>query len=164
MKWIKANSGKNEDRGEYIFYLSVAMVSVGLLGYTWTQPFAYLRTTDKVGVAFFPTIFVAILLITSTMGALFKKRQKESSKPPTEEALLPFWPMILLSGGVLVGTLGFWRFDAIISCSALVLLLLFTERVRDWRLLAGITIGVGLIIYFLFIRVLGVYFPYGIVG
>jgi len=73
-------------------------------------------------------------------------------------------PMILLSGGVLVGTLGLWRFDAIISCSALVLLLLFTGRVRDWRLLAGIPIGVGLVIYFLFVRLLGVYFPHGIVG
>ena len=160
-KQIKENSGERRSRGEYIFYFTAALLSGGLLVYAWRQPWAYMRTGDGLSLATFPTIFAATIFVVSTTGALLEMRQKEGSKLPTKEGPFLFWPVILLSGLAVAGTFGFWNFDAVITSTALVLLLLLAGGVRDWRLLVGMSIGMGLLIYILFIWVLGVYFPHG---
>lgn len=168
MKWVKAIRAKGEERAERIWYASVAGLAVGLMVYMWAQPFAHMRTSDKLGMATFPTIVLAVLLLASVLG-VFRKTRKEHTKPakeamPTEEAEIRLLPVVSLCGASLVATFGLWRFDPLISCSGLVLLLLLIERVRDWRLLVGLPIGTGVMIYFLFIRLLGVFFPRGIIG
>ena len=168
MKWLKAIRGKGEERAERIWYAIVAGLAVGLLVYVRTQPFAHMRTTDKLGMATFPTIVLAVLLLASVLG-LFRKTREEHTKPPkeeipTEEAGIRFLPVVALVGASLLATFGLWRFDPINSCSGLVLVLLIIERVRDWRLLVCLPIGTGGVIYVLFIGVLDVYFPRGFIG
>ncbi len=160
-KSTEKNNGEKRGRAEDVFYFSVATASIGILVYTWLQPWAYLRTMDGLSLAAFPTVFIALLLIASISGLIFKKRQKESSKQPTKEERFLFWPVMWLSGGVVAGTFGLWNLDPVITSGALVLLLLLVAAIRDWRLLVGLPIGMGLLIYILFIRVLGVYFPHG---
>lgn len=146
---------------EYVFYISAALISIAVIVYLWFQPWAYTKTGDGLSMAAFPTFFAAGVLIACMTAAILKGRQKAHSPPPPKEEPPLLWPVILLGGGVIASTLGLWYFDAVISSSLLVLVLLFAGRVRDWRLLAGISVGTGLIIYLLFILVLGVYFPHG---
>ena len=160
-KGVQKNDGEKRGRGKYTFYFSLATLSIGVLVYIWLQPWAYFGTGGGLGIAIFPTVFVAILLFVSLTGALCEKRQREGSKRPTEEERLLFLPVIFLTGGVVAGTFGLWNFDPVISVAAVVLLLLLTGSVRDWRLLVSLPIGMGLLSYFLFIRMLGVYFPHG---
>lgn len=153
---IQKTTVKKRDRAEDIFFFTLAIASIGILVYIWLQPWAYVQTGGALGIAIFPTAFITVLLITSVV-ALF--RQKEGSKRPSEGERVSFWPVFLLSGGIIAGTFGLWNFDPTISSGALVLFLLLVAGIRDWRLLAGLPIGMGLLIYILFIRVLGVYFP-----
>ncbi len=168
MKWVKAIRAKGEERAERIWFASVAGLALGLMVYVRTQPFAHMRTTDKLGMATFPTIVLAVLLLASVLG-LFQKTTEERTKQskealPTEEAEIRLLPVVSLIGASLLATFGLWRFDPIISCSGLVLLLLLIERVRDWRLLVCLSIGTGGVIYVLFVWLLNVYFPRGVIG
>ena len=160
-KQMRVESGKKKGRTEYVFYISATLISIALIVYLWSQPWAYTKTGDGLSMAAFPTVFAAGLLIASMTGAILKGRQEEHSQPSPKEEPPLLWPVILLGGGVIASTLGLWYFDAVISSSLLVFFLLFAGRVRDWRLLAGISVGTGLLLYVLFILVLGVYFPRG---
>ena len=155
------NSGEDKGRAEYIFYFSATLLSAGLIVYMWLQSWAYMRTGDGLSLAAFPTFFAAFIFITSITGAVFKRRQKDGSKLPTREERLPLWPVVLLTGGVLASTFGLWNFDAIITSILLVLILLLAGKVRDWRLLTAIPVGMGALVYILFVLTLGVYFPHG---
>ena len=153
-------SGEKRDRAEDVFYLSVATISVGLVVYIWLQPWAYLATSDGLRMSFLPTVFISLLLIASISGILSRKRQKESLKQPAKEERFLFWPVALLVGAGVASAYGLSNFDPTIISGAFVLLLLLSGGIRDWRLLVGLPIGMGLLIYILFIRVVGTYFPY----
>lgn len=137
------------------------LISAGLIAYIWLQPWAYSKTGDKLGMAIFPTAYAIIILLASVSQILVTMRHKGSSEHPIEEEPIPLWPVVLLCGAVLIATLGYWYFDAVVSSGAVVLLLLLVGGVRDWRVLSGLTIGTALLLYFLFVRVCGVYFPCG---
>ena len=155
---MKSN-GEKRDRAEDVFYLSVATVSIGLLVYIWLQPWAYLPTVGRLGMAVFPTAFMAILLIASIIGVIFRKSQKERLKRPTAEERFRFWPVCLLGVATVGSAYGLTHIDPTITSGVFVLLLLLGGGIRDWRLLAGLPIGTGLLIYILFIRVISTYFP-----
>lgn len=155
---------EKRSRRECVFYVSAALMSMGVLVYLWTRDWAYRYTGDGLSMAAFPTIFAAGLLIACIVGLVTGKGRKESSASPppsSDDVSSSLWPSVLLSGSVIVSTVGIWYFDAVVTCTLLVLFLLLVGRVRDWRVLGGVSLGTGLLIYVLFVLVLGVFFPHG---
>jgi len=67
--------------------------------------------------------------------------------------------MVLLTAVILLAAQVIWLVDPVVMCALLVLLLMRVARISDWRLLSGATIGTLVLLYVLFVRVLGVYFP-----
>ena len=153
-------SSNVEKRGhaEVVFYLSMVAISIGLFVYVWLQPWAYRQTMDGLGMAIFPTVFIAIVVIASIGGVLLEKRHGESLKQSTKEERFLLWPVSFISIAAVASTYGFRHIDPTITSGAFVLILLLGVGVRDWRLLAGLPIGTGLLIYVLFVRVMGTYF------
>ncbi len=149
-----------EKRATYVFFFTVIGISIVLIVYIWLQPWAYKATSDRLGIAGLPTIYLAIAGIASLLQILVESKNKNRDKQQmTEEQTCPFWPVAVLSAVVLVSAVGIWRTDPVITCSLLVLILMLIAGIRDWRLLSGLSLGTGLMLYLLFIRVLGVFFP-----
>ncbi|MFC2033476.1 tripartite tricarboxylate transporter TctB family protein [Chloroflexota bacterium] len=151
-----------KDRTELFFYITTAAVSLGLIIYAWSQPWAHKRAGDGLLISAFPIIFAAIILLVSIIGVLafVINSHKGIQKQPMKEEFY-FWPVLLLTASVFAGAIGIWRFDGVITCSVVVLYVLLIGGVRDWRLLSGLPLGMGVMIYILFVRIVGVYFPHG---
>jgi len=147
-------------RAERVFYAVTALLSTAAIVYAWRQPWAHIRTGDGLSMAAFPTVFAGALLVAAVAAAARGARGHQPA-PAAEEAPALVRSGILLGGGSVLSGLGLWYFDPVLSSALLVLVLMLAGRVRDWRVLAAITAGTGLVVYLLFILALGVYFPQG---
>lgn len=147
-------------RVERIFYAVTALLSAAAIVYAWRQPWAHIQTGDGLSMAAFPTAFAGALLVAAVVAALRRARGHEAG-PADAGAPALVRSAVLLGGGSVLSALGLWYFDAVLSSALLVLLLMLAGRVRDWRVLAGISVGTGVVVYLLFILALGVYFPRG---
>jgi len=147
-------------RVERYFYVGTAVISASFLAYIYTQPFAYRPTTDVLGMATFPAVILAGILV----GSIVTLVRLRGSQGEMGQSQLRFWPSLAITVGALLGTYGLWYFDPTISCTLLALFLLLVEKIRDWRVLVGIPVVIGLLVSVLFIQVLGVYFPHSLIG
>ncbi|MFC2008592.1 tripartite tricarboxylate transporter TctB family protein [Chloroflexota bacterium] len=159
MKQTVPDSREKYDRAESVSYVVLIAVSIGLVAYIWLQPWAYFHTADGVSLALFPTVFAVILCVASIIGAVRKAMHRDNSSLSIEDFDLSMRPVVLLTGIVLVSAFGLWRIDPVFNFTALVLVVLLVEGVRDWRLLVGMSVLTGATIYVLFILILNVYFP-----
>jgi len=142
------------------------MLGLGLTVYIWLQPWAYRKTGDGLGVAFFPTIFVAGIVISSIMGLIElnkgKKRQKGRTGETTQEQSgieIFNWPVAVLSVAGFAASFAIVHCDPLILTGALALIILIVGKVRKWYLLAGVAVVVPLLIYIFFVQLAGVFFP-----
>jgi len=147
-----------------VFCSSVILLVVGLIAYIWTQPWAYRQTSDSLGMAALPTIYLAIAGLASVARLLVELRSKaapvqQNGSTDAVQGNCPVWPVVLLVVLILAGTAVIWRVDPIVMCSGMVLILMLVAGIRDWRLLAGVTFGNLVLLYLLFVRLVGIYFP-----
>jgi len=157
-------NGTERKRTVYVFCSVVIVLAVGLIAYIWSQPWAHRVADDKLGMAAMPIAYLAIAGFASALRivAAIRTREQESSEsqvPGPEEESCPVWPIVLLSAVILLAAQVIWLVDPVVMCALLVLLLMRVARITDWRLLSGATIGTLVLLYVLFVRVLGVYFP-----
>lgn len=155
---MSAETADKKARAERAFYLATALLSAAAMVYAWRQPWAHTKTGDGLSMAMFPTVFAGALLLAAVAALMIRGRGQES-QPAEEDAPALVWSAAILGGGSALSALGLWYFDAALTSALLVLVLLLAGRVRDWRVLAGISVGTGVVVYVLFILVLGVYFP-----
>jgi hypothetical protein len=157
---MTVGTADKKGRAEFAFYVAVALLSIVAIVYTWRQQWAHTRTGDGLSMAAFPMAFAAALLVTAVVAALRRGRPAEPG-PAEEDAPALMRSAAVLGGGSVLSAAGIWYFDAVLTSALLVLVLLVAGRVRDWRVLASISVGTGVVVYVLFILVLGVYFPRG---
>jgi hypothetical protein len=156
---MSAEIADGKVRAEQIFYLATAVLSAAAIVYAWRQPWAHSRTGDGLSMAAFPVAFAVALLLATVVAA--SRRGQRETRPADEDAPALGRSIAILGGGSALSAAGIWYFDAVLTSALLVLVLLLAGRVRDWRLLAGISLGTGVVVYVLFILTLGVYFPQG---
>jgi hypothetical protein len=146
-------------RAERLFYAATAVCSAAAIVYAWRQPWAHTRTGDGLSMAAFPMAFAAALFLAAAVAAL--RHGRREARPAEEDAPALGQSVAILGGGSALSAAGIWYFDAVLTSALLVLIWLLAGRVRDWRLLVGISAGTGVLVYVLFILALGVYFPRG---
>ncbi len=153
---------KKKVLGEYIFFFALAGLTLVMLVWSWLQPWPYYKTGDGLSIATFPTVFAVLLIVCALMEVFKIKRRKETSNTSSTGDKVYFWPTALINVGIIISTYVLWYIDPILSVISLTLLLLLAGKVRDWRMLVGIPLGMGAANYILFVWLMEAYFPVGL--
>ena len=141
------------------------VMSCLLLVYVYTQPWAYRRTPDGIGLAPFPTFFLICMLVLSLLcfWDTYKdfKAKKEILKGDEDlDHLDKVWiPMVLVCIVSILSAFLTTSIDPLINSAVYAVLVLICGDIYKWYLLLAIAVGEMIFHYIFILRIADVYFP-----
>lgn len=160
---------RTEYHAEYVSFLVAMMSGFGFIVYMWSQPWAYRRTGDGLGIAIFPSVFVSGIIVFSLICLIdTHKKAKNMGTTPVEGGKVTDTDMyvknvewgvtVFLSVVTIAASCAIDYVDPLILTATLGVVILIAGGVRQWYLLVGTAVGLSLFIYFFIVRLAGIYF------
>ena len=148
-------------RIEFVMYLVLMAISLLLLFYIWTQPWAHRKTPDGLGLAPFPIFFLLGMLL---FGMLCLQDAYKNAVRGNEPEASPVTDMdwkssIAVCAMAVVYSPLIWIMDPLVYAGLFTLLILLIGHVRQIRPLVLAVLGMMACIYILIIKVAEVFFP-----
>lgn len=143
-----------------IFALSI-VIAAPLLVYTWMQPWAYRHTSDGLGIAAFPTVFLVGMILFGAICFFGDYMDcKRGVIPPASDVVGMDWKSTVLVGVIsLLSPVTIFLIDPLLYVAVLCLVILLLGRVRKWSLLVIPAICLVVFIYVFMIKIADVFFP-----
>lgn len=154
----------DETRLEAVTLSVAALISLVLLVFVWTQPWAYRTTGDGLSIAVFPSVSLGGIIVFSLLCLIDLSRGVEMQDVLTEasssiEEDIQWGPAIFLAIVGILSSFAVVRIDPLLLTGFMATLILVVARVRNWYLLVGTALGVPLFVYVFLVRLAGVFFP-----
>ena len=146
---------------EITVYFCGMIFSCLLIIYTYTQPWAFRRTPDGIGMAPFPVFFLALIFITSALCFIESSKNLKAGKELTKGDLenVAISAMVACCVVCVVYTFFIARVDPLVLNAIFGAALLFAGGIRKWYAIAAVGLGIALFLYVFLIRIAGVWFP-----
>jgi hypothetical protein len=137
------------------------VVSLVLVVYTWFQPWAYRHTSDGIGIAAFPTVFLVGIIFFGIICFVsdFIAFRRGVNPGSTDVTAMDWTSTYTVSAIAILSPLTIFLIDPLFYVAVLCFLILIIGRVRKPLLLIIPTIGIVAFIYIFMIEIADVFFP-----
>jgi hypothetical protein len=144
-----------------VLFMSLLVITSALLFiYVRTSSFTYLPTLDAVGAGFFPTVSSLMIMIAGGLYLLTRRVRKNGINQEEEASYLNIsWHAITLSIMALVFIYLVTIIGLIVTTFLCLNLFIFILGFRKIRTMLLVSFLITLLIWFLFVQVIGLYFP-----